>query len=250
MSQHCFIADLHLSAHQPQIASEYLRFLQTLPEQVEQLHILGDLFDYWIGDDALDMLGAAPIFDALGALVKRGVSVDFMHGNRDFLIGDALLANYGITRLREPVLIEPHGQRILIAHGDRWCTRDLAYQRFRHEQIENRDWQAAFLQLPIPQRIEMAKQAREASNQSIASNDDAVMDVVLGEITAEAQAHQATIVIHGHTHKPALIARDDYIHCVVGDWRPQPSYALVGGDEIRLVTAQSADTLPLSCRSA
>ena len=212
------LSDVHLNAAQPRTFAAWSKHLLNTP--ADAVLILGDLFEVWVGDDARGAGFEAECVDVLCAASRQRL-LAFMPGNRDFLVGDALLAEAGMQRLADPTLLDAWGQRLLLTHGDALCLADLEYQRFR-AQVRSKAWQTAFLALPLDQRQAQARAMRDAStaHQSQARSNA----VPLGEVDDAAAAdwlHQAgvTTMVHGHTHRPgrhALPGGGERV--VLGDW--------------------------------
>ena len=161
-----FISDLHIDATRPHVLAGLQRLVATLSEDIDALYILGDLVEVWVGDDD-DEPAAVAVRDTLGrAAESRAVHV--MHGNRDFLFGDTFAAETGVALLEDPSVIDVDGQRVLIAHGDAYCTRDVAYQAAR-EQLRSKAWQAAVLAMSLTERRALAAGLRA---RSIAANEN------------------------------------------------------------------------------
>ena len=226
-----FISDLHLCVSRPHITAAFLHFLQTTATKAEALYILGDLFEYWAGDDDIDDAQHKPIIDAFNTLAQLGVSIFFMHGNRDFLIAKEFCQAANITLLPDPSLVNLYGYNILLSHGDILCTDDVAYFAFR-EQVRNPQWQAEFLSQPLKVRKNYIESIRSRSEQEKSYKSANIMDV-----NAEAVAqllkvnHYPPLLIHGHTHRPNQHAINIDGHCitrwVLGDWYEQGSYLIV-----------------------
>src|SRR5260370_11356825 len=142
----------------------------------EALYVLGDLFEYWIGDDGLEHRVARSIADAFGKLCDGGVPVFFMHGNRDFLIGNRFARESGMQLVSDPTLINLYGTPTLLMHGDTLCSDDVEYQKFR-AMVRNPAWQRAFLAKPLTERVRMAQDVRGQSEQAKQVKDMAIMDV-------------------------------------------------------------------------
>jgi len=222
-----FISDLHLTPHRPAINHAFFGFLRSEARSAQALYILGDLFDYWIGDDDLDDPFNASIAAGLRALAQSGCAVSFMPGNRDFLIGSRFAAAAGMRTLADPTLIDLAGTATLLLHGDTLCTGDIAYQEFRTK-VHAEAWQQAFLARPIAERRAIALGLREESRIEQGSKSDAIMDVVPAAVETAFLAHGCTRMIHGHTHRPAC-----HRHCmgasacerwVLGAWYVRGSY--------------------------
>ena len=232
-----FISDLHLDATRPQIVEQFLAFLRDEAAKADALYILGDFFEAWIGDDAAGELENT-VADALAKLHEHGVPVFFMHGNRDFLLGDAYARRARMTILPDPSVIDIEGDRILLMHGDTLCTDDARYQAFRAETRDAR-WQRAFLARPLSERQSFAAQARAESQRYTRSVDDAITDVNAATVNAVMIAHDTAKLIHGHTHRPAhhhFEFGDGKVaeRIVLGDWHEQGSALLVNPNAITL----------------
>ncbi len=211
-----FISDLHLQATEPATVAAWRDYLQSTP--ADALFILGDLFEVWVGDDALDEPGSFEAYccAALQAAARR-LPVYFMHGNRDFLAGPAFLAHCGITGLADPTVLTFGNQRLVLSHGDLLCLDDVDYQRFRVE-ARSSAWQRRFLAQSLPQRRQQARgirQESEARKQSGASYADVNGPAAIAWL----QATQASTLIHGHTHRPAdHHLSSDLQRVVLSDW--------------------------------
>lgn len=232
MSHSLFISDLHLCDSRPHITNAFIQFLAHTASQAQALYILGDLFEYWAGDDALQnddikTTGLRASIHALSSLAKT-TSVFFMAGNRDFLIGSGFAKATGITILPDPTLLNLYGQRVLLSHGDALCTDDVAYQEFR-SQVRSADWQQQFLSQPLASRIAYIAQLRAKSEQAKSTKSMQIMDV--NETAVEsllAQHDYPPLFIHGHTHRPNThtyqLAGHTCQRWVLGDWYEQGSY--------------------------
>lgn len=200
-----FISDLHLNAAQPATRAAFARFVQDVAPQYAELVILGDLFEYWAGDDDEDAVGRE-VAVQLRALSDRGLRVFLMHGNRDLLLGRAFCEAAGATLLADPTLATIGSgateQRVLLAHGDAWCTQDLEYMKFR-AQARHPAFQAQFLAQPLAARKAFIGQARAASEAGKAVKSMKIMDVTPAEVEAALRKAGVTRLIHGHTHRPA-----------------------------------------------
>lgn len=205
-----FISDLHLAAERPQITEQFLRYTRNIAPGAEALYILGDLFEYWVGDDDLDDPLNATVSAALSALAARGTRVFLMRGNRDVLLGAAFAARCGATLLDDPVLVDLHGTPTLITHGDALCTDDVDYQRFRSYARDPGN-QAKFLAQPLAARREQMLGLRAQSEASKQQKTEAIMDVAPAAVEALLREHGYPRLIHGHTHRPA-----HHLHTVDG----------------------------------
>lgn len=220
-----FISDLHLEADRPEIGKQFLAFLNDEAKDAEALYILGDFFEAWVGDDDPDEYYAS-IKKELRTLVDHGVPVYFMHGNRDFMIGEKFAAETGATILPDPCPAEFYGKQVLLSHGDALCTDDVEYQQVR-AMTRNPEWQAAILAKPLEERLAIAAHARAQSLARNVASDDEIMDVNADEVHRIISEHGVDILLHGHTHRPAIheVDVDDRIarRIVLGDWYEQGS---------------------------
>ena len=233
-----FVSDLHLDASRPQITRLFVDFVQSEATRADALYILGDLFEAWIGDDATDE-AAEQVALALATLHAHGVPCFFIHGNRDFLLGDAYARSARMTLLPDPSVVEIEGERILLMHGDTLCTDDAPYQAFR-TQSRNPAWQRAFLARPVAERQAFAAQARAESQRYTRSIGDAITDVNAAEVLSELREHGVRRMIHGHTHRPAIhaidLGGDAAERVVLGDWYEQGSVLRSAGGVAALDT--------------
>lgn len=231
-----FISDLHLDAVRPRITQLFLDFLKTDACRAQALYILGDFFDAWIGDDDPDP-HHAEVIASVRALTTGGVPVYFMHGNRDFLIGDGFARQTGCTLLAEPTVIQLGGTPTMLMHGDTLCTDDLEYQKFRR-QVRDSAWQHAFLAKPLAERREFARQARATSQIQTAAKPDYLMDVNQHAVERAMTEYKVTRLIHGHTHRPAVhrfaINNQNLVRIVLGDWYEESSVLEVNDDALEL----------------
>ena len=220
-----FISDLHLEPARPEIGEQFLAFLAGPARKADALYILGDLFEAWIGDDDPNPY-YAQMRSAIRELSDSGVPVFFMHGNRDFMIGQQFATEAGLTLLDDPHPLELHGENVLLSHGDALCTDDLEYQQVR-AMTRNPDWQAMMLSKSVEERIAFAVQAREQSLARGESMTDDIADVNQGAVEQALRDSGADILLHGHTHRPAVHpfhVDDRPVHRIVlGDWYEQGS---------------------------
>jgi len=221
-----FVSDLHLSPSRPRIVEQLFGFLAGTARDAEALYILGDLFEYWAGDDDLADPFNAGVIEALRGCAA-GTPVSVMHGNRDFLLGERFAAAAGARIIPDPTMIDLYGTPTLLAHGDTACTDDHAYQRFRAE-VRTPGWIEAFLAMPLAARKARIEALRSESKAEKQLKTDAIMDVNSGAIEALLRAHAYPRLIHGHTHRPA---RHEHVvdghRCerwVLADWYERASY--------------------------
>ncbi len=220
-----FIADLHLSESEPAITAGFLAFLQREAVNASALYILGDLFEFWIGDDESSELHDT-VAKALAALHDRGVPCYFIHGNRDFLIGQRYAARCKMTLLPEKQIVDVYGTPVLILHGDTLCTDDPGYLRFRRY-MHNRLIQRAFLCLPLCLRLKIASRLRRQSTLSNRVKSQLMMDVNQLAVISDMKKHGVLHMVHGHTHRPAVhdmtIKGEQSQRVVLGAWHTQGS---------------------------
>ena len=233
-----FISDLHLQATQRRITALFLEFLQQQAPQAEALYILGDLFEYWAGDDDIDQSFHQKICNAIRELSETGTAVFIMRGNRDFLMGQALEKACGAILLSDPTLINLYGQPTLLTHGDTLCTDDVDYQNFR-KMVRDHSWQTRFLAQPLVDRKLQIEALRTKSNQEKKGKDSRIMDVNTNAVCALLREKNYPIIIHGHTHRPAhhLLHLDD-VTChrwVLSDWDQQVRFLRASSSGIELV---------------
>lgn len=232
-----FISDLHLSHHHPELIGGFFSFLRHQAASAEQLYILGDFFDAWVGDDDDDPL-LAEIKKHLRDYAQHH-QVFFLHGNRDFLIGEQFARDSGVTLLPESHLINLAGKTALIMHGDTLCTQDVEYLKFR-AMVRNPAWQQQVLSLPLPHRRQMAADLRQKSKSMNAMKAEDIMDVTPEEVEKVIQAAGADLLIHGHTHRPAyhLLTIDGMPaeRWVLGDWGAKGWYLVADEGKLDLVS--------------
>lgn len=221
-----FISDLHLCAERPAITDLYLAFLKNEARQARALYILGDLFEYWIGDDAIDAEGYGVAVRGLRDLRDTGVPVYVIPGNRDFLMGRGFEAASGAALLADPTRIDLYGVPTLVMHGDSLCTNDTEHMAFR-KMTRDPAWQRVALAKPLAERQAIARHYREASVKDTAAKQPEIMDVTQSAVEDIMRAHGVTRLIHGHTHRPAQhvfkLGDASATRTVLGDWYEQGS---------------------------
>lgn len=205
-----FISDLHLCSARPQSNRSFFAFLEREARSARALYILGDLFEYWVGDDDLGDPFNATVVAALARLVAGGVPTYLIHGNRDFVIGEAFARASGVTLLPDPSLLNLDGQAVLLMHGDTLCTLDLEYQAFRRE-ARSQTWINDLLRQPLAERKAAVEALRRKSEQEKRSKPADIMDVAPAEVEAALRRYGYPRLIHGHTHRPAR-----HVHTVDG----------------------------------
>lgn len=222
-----FISDLHLCASRPEINQIFFEFLRGPARSADTLYVLGDLFEYWAGDDNLADPFNAAVASAFSECARAGTGLHFMHGNRDFLLGDAFAATCRGRLIADPFSVELRGVATLLMHGDTLCTDDRDYQKFRAE-VRTPAWRDEFLLRPLAKRKQQIEELRRRSESEKRKKAPALMDVNAGAVEALLRLHGYPRLIHGHTHRPA---RHEHIvdgrpceRWVLADWYRTGSY--------------------------
>jgi UDP-2,3-diacylglucosamine hydrolase len=233
-----FIADLHLAQNRPDITACFLSFLEKDAPNAETLYILGDLFEYWIGDDDKNPF-VVEVALALKTLSMLGTRIYYIHGNRDFLLGKSYAKACGMTLLPEVDVIDLYGKPVVIMHGDTLCTRDIAYQAFR-KKSRSWWWQTMIKNLPLFVRKNIAENYRLKSASATAMKSQEIMDVTETEVVDKLELHHCQLLIHGHTHRPNIhhIQANNLPaqRIVLGDWYEQGAWLKVTKDSIELLS--------------
>ncbi|CAA0124991.1 UDP-2,3-diacylglucosamine hydrolase [BD1-7 clade bacterium] len=215
-----FISDLHLDESRPDLAQGFFDYLEKLPTDTEALYILGDFFEAWVGDDD-DLPFHLNVKQRLKALTEKGIALYFMHGNRDFMIGEQFAEETGGKLLEEGSIIKHSNQQYLLMHGDSLCIDDEEYQAFR-AQIRNPATIQLLMSQSLDERRALAKSLRENSQSQNSNKAEDIMDVNQHEVERIMQENAVSLLIHGHTHRPAIhefVLNDSTAKRVVlGDW--------------------------------
>ena len=220
-----FISDLHLEADRPDIGKQFLAFMERDACEADELYILGDLFESWVGDDDPNT-HYFTIKRAIRKLGDSGVPVYFMHGNRDFMVGREFANETGVNILPDPHPLNLYGQRVLLSHGDLLCTDDLQYQRIR-AMTRDKEWQSKMRAKPLKDRLAIAREARRQSMERTISMSLEITDVNQQAVEAIIREHGVDVLLHGHTHRPAVhdvdLGNRRAKRIVLGDWYTQGS---------------------------
>lgn len=232
-NQTIFLSDIHLCESRPSITDAFVSFLNKVTNEVDALYILGDLFEYWIGDDSRQHEN---VIEALKKVTNQHIQVFLMHGNRDFLIGSAFEKKTGAVLLNDPILVEIYGKKILLCHGDTLCTDDIEYQSFR-DKIRSESWKNEFLKKSLAERVSIANEFRKESELNKKKKSEEIMDVNLDEVNRTLiQFNYPNFLIHGHTHRPNQHSINLDGHqiqrIVLGDWYEQGSYLILSAQGI------------------
>ncbi|MGR3807496.1 UDP-2,3-diacylglucosamine diphosphatase [Pasteurella testudinis] len=226
MTKTYFIADLHLSEQQPHLTALFSRFMQNEAVKGEALYILGDLFDFWIGDDENSAL-AQLVQTEIKRLTDKGIKVYFQHGNRDFLIGKRFTEKCGLMLLPEYQIVNLYGTPVLLCHGDTLCTDDINYQAYR-KKVHSIWRQKVFLCLPLFIRLRIANKIRRKSQRQKSEKPVQIMDVNPDFVLNTMQRFAVETLIHGHTHRQAIhhshAQNRTFTRIVLGDWRKSAPY--------------------------
>ncbi len=217
-----FVSDVHLQAQMPATTAAFLDFLSRHGRHAQQLYLLGDLFEYWAGDDDIDAPFNHRIVAALKSVSEAGTRLFWIAGNRDFLVGKGFGAAIGATLLQDGTVIDIAGQRIVLAHGDALCTDDVDYIKFR-DQVRQPAWQQQFLAMPLRQRKALIDNLRVQSRAAVEGKHGGIMDVNPIAVAALFGQHATRLMIHGHTHRPAThvttnAGEEALIRYVLPDW--------------------------------
>ena len=210
-----FISDLHLDKSRPHISKYFIHYLHHLDNSVTDLYILGDLFEYWVGDDD-PMDGLEEVRDAIINLGKK-INIWYMHGNRDFLVTKSICRDLKMNLLDDPTVLKIKNIKILLLHGDTLCTDDHEYQNFRL-MVRSETWQNQMLSKSLDERLEIANNLRKKSIKANRLKGEDIMDVNNYEIMNIIEEYKPDVIIHGHTHRPNIHWHDKVIRYVLGDW--------------------------------
>ena len=241
MSETLFVSDVHLDVKRPVVVDLFNQFLLQRAIRADALYILGDLFEYWIGDDAPHQEYQST-FSALKKVSASNTPIYFLHGNRDFLVANEFAEQTGISLLTEEHVANIYDQNILLMHGDTLCIDDIAYQRFR-KKAHNKWLQWIVLHLPISTRQSLAQRLRDTSTQATSEKHADIMDVNQSAVEAALQRNNTNTLIHGHTHRPGIhefkLNSATYKRAVLGDWYTQGSVISVNADGMKLESFSS-----------
>ena len=211
-----FISDIHLSENNPHLTNAFKAFLNESKEACTHLFILGDLFEIWIGDDD-DNSFIKDIKKTLIDFTLDGPETFLMHGNRDFLIGEAFADEVGISILSDPYTLDINGMKAILSHGDFLCTDDSDYIEFRNK-VRSEAWQKDFLSKSIDERNEIANSLRSDSKDATSEKSLEITDANLETVNSFIQENKPDVFIHGHTHRPKIHEHDSTKRVVLGDW--------------------------------
>jgi len=227
-----FVSDIHLSEKRPDLINAFKAFLNESKEACTHLFILGDLFEIWIGDDD-DNSFHKDIKTTLSEFVLDGPEVFFMHGNRDFLIGNTFANEVGISIISDPYSLDINGLKTILSHGDFLCTDDSDYIEFRNN-VRSEEWQKDFLAKSIDERNEIANLLRSESKNATSEKSLEITDVSLETVNNFIQENNPDIFIHGHTHRPKIHQHNSTKRVVLGDWDKYGWYLSIEENSLNL----------------
>ncbi|TCK01459.1 UDP-2,3-diacylglucosamine hydrolase [Volucribacter psittacicida] len=229
-----FIADLHLNPAQPHLTALFTQFMQQQAPQAQAVYILGDLFDFWIGDDEQSEL-IEQVKCQIKQLTEQGVPCYFIHGNRDFLLGERFAKACQLQLLPEYYVIDLYGKKTLLCHGDTLCIDDISYQKFR-QRVQQKWLQRLFLCLPLSLRLHIAHKIRQKSQQDKQYKNRQIMDVNPEYVLKILQQFKVEQVIHGHTHRQNIHQiPPHFCRIVLGDWGKTASILMADEKSIKFL---------------
>ncbi|GLR75939.1 UDP-2,3-diacylglucosamine diphosphatase [Aliivibrio sifiae] len=220
-----FISDLHLSPLRPEITDCFLDFMSNEAIHAKKLYVLGDLFEFWIGDDDNSPFNVV-IKDAFKALTQQGIECYFIQGNRDFLLNKRFCKETGVQLLADHTVIDMDGEKVLIMHGDTLCIDDIKYQEFRAK--VHQPWlQWVFNRIPLFIRQRIVKNVQDKIKEKKQHKELTIMDVTQSEVERIMSEEGVKRLIHGHTHRPDTHVftcnNQEMTRIVLGDWYTQGS---------------------------
>ena len=228
----CFISDLHLDHKREEIKKAFFKFLESEASEFENLYILGDLFEVWIGDDFEDDF-TREVISELKKFSLKDKNIFIMHGNRDFLLGEKFAEKCGAKLISDPLILDKEEKKIMLSHGDIFCTDDVEYQSFK-EKVRNEKWQKEFLSKDLKDREEIAKNLRNESAMKNSKKEDYLMDVNKTEVEKIARENEVEILIHGHVHRPKIHNEVFGQRIVLGDWNKKYWFISLIGERVSL----------------
>tara|TARA_B100000579_G_scaffold430416_1_gene443782 strand:+ start:459 stop:1172 length:714 start_codon:yes stop_codon:yes gene_type:complete len=232
----CFISDLHLDRKREDIKKAFFKFLETKASEFDNLYILGDLFEVWIGDDFEDGF-TNQVISELKKFSLSNKNIFIMHGNRDFLLGEKFAEKCGAKLISDPLILNNEEKKIMISHGDIFCTDDLEYQNFK-EKVRNEKWKKEFLSKDLKEREEIAKNLRKESAMKNLKKENYLMDVNESEVEKIAQENEIDILIHGHVHRPKIHNEVFGQRIVLGDWDKKYWFISLIGEKVGLHSSE------------
>ncbi|MBS82730.1 MAG: UDP-2,3-diacylglucosamine diphosphatase [Gammaproteobacteria bacterium] len=214
-----FISDLHLDQSRPNVIDFFIKYLSNIEKNITSIYILGDLVEYWVGDDD-PAIGLNKVFETIHK-VSHNTPIYFMQGNRDFMMSEDFCTKYGIKLLNDPTIINLNSKKILLMHGDTLCTDDIEYQKYR-KLVRSEKWQNEMKTKTLEERLSIANELRKKSKLETKEKEDQIMDVNQDSVNDVIKKYDVDILIHGHTHRPNIhqidIEGKSVQRIVLGDW--------------------------------
>ena len=215
-----FVSDLHLEPIENKRVKVFFKFLNDAVNKYEELYILGDFFEYWIGDDDTQPVNKL-IMQRLKTASDNGLKIYFIHGNRDFLIGSEFESETGVKILEDQHIFNIGERKIMVSHGDSFCIDDVEYQEMKRE-IRSDSWKKDFLTKSISERVDFANDLRKKSSERNSNKPENIMDVNDNYVLEVVQREKIDILIHGHTHRPVVHnMANGSIRAVLGSWEEE-----------------------------
>ena len=230
----CFISDLHIDNKRDDIKKAFFNFLSEIALDFENLFIIGDLFEVWVGDDYRDQT-VSEVIKELKKFSSKGGNIFIMHGNRDFLLGKDFCHKIGGEIIEDPYIFEFNHKRIYVSHGDDFCIDDTEYHDFK-KMVRSSEWQKNFLNETLNKRLEIANGLRKDSSSLNKNKDEYLMDVNISEVESIALKESINVIIHGHVHRPKIHHEKFGIRYVLGDWDKNFWYLSLKKDGFDLVS--------------
>ena len=214
------VSDLHLEPIENKKVKVFFQFLNNAVYKYEELYILGDFFEYWIGDDDIQPVNKL-IMQTLKSASYNGLKIYFIHGNRDFLVGSGFESETGVKILADQHTFNIGEKKIMISHGDAFCVDDVEYQEMKRK-IRSDSWKKDFLIKSISERVDFANDLRTKSAKRNSNKPENIMDVNDNYVLEVIQREKIDILIHGHTHRPAVHKlANGSIRAVLGSWEEE-----------------------------
>ena len=232
----CFISDLHIDNKRDDIKKAFFNFLNEIASDFENLFIIGDLFEVWVGDDYQDQT-VLEVIKELKKFSSKGRNIFIMHGNRDFLLGKDFCDEFGGKIVDDPYIFEFNQKKIYVSHGDNFCIDDTEYHDFK-KMVRSPEWQKNFLNQTLSERLKIASGLRKDSSSLNKNKDEYLMDVNLSEVESIASKESIDVIIHGHVHRPKIHHEKFGIRYVLGDWDKNFWYLSLKNNEFDLISKE------------
>ena len=238
---YAFISDTHLCDKNEEKVELFIATIRLFARKQATVYLLGDLFDFWPGDNDLKN-SQIKIVDVLRRAVQDGAKIFLITGNRDFLIGKKFFRTTGVQTLPELSTVKIEGENILLTHGDLLCTKDISYQVFRRI-IRNPIIKWMFLSLPLVMREALVNQTKKQTKKSVTKKPTEIMDVEQKTVIDLMLKYNVTNIIHGHTHQPGIHTFEQdgksFSRTVLGDWESSNIILVISNKQKKLVEVQN-----------